>query len=67
MLCYCCCCNEPSTCEIIDVGIGPYEYAGAPGNQKIEIIATTCCESIPYTDNSCDKEITMDDYRRYDP
>jgi len=37
-------CGMPCAIKTVDIGIGPYEYAGAPGVDTHLIPASVCCE-----------------------
>lgn len=60
MAAYCAHCGKECEVKIVDVGIGAYEYQGAPGVQSIPVPVSACCEETVYFD----PELTViyDDY-----
>ena len=53
---YCGSCGQPCGTKRVDTGIGPYEYAGAPGYDRQEWDASACCEAVLYANAGLTKE-----------
>ena len=49
-------CGEPCEVVTVDMGIGPYEYWGARGNDVRLAEVSDCCEDNVIEDSSSDKE-----------
>ena len=41
-------CGEPANLQLVDFGIGPYEFWGRTGWDRDIQLATDCCESMQY-------------------
>lgn len=61
---FCSFCRNPCSYKIVNEGIGPYEYWGAPGNDKQLAVVSKCCRERCVDEH--DMEITPDEIRKYE-
>jgi len=58
----CACCGEECKAVIEDHGIGPYEFQGAKGVDRKQVLVSDCCGDAVLDDNGaeCDVEVLDD-------
>jgi hypothetical protein len=58
-------CKKPCFVNIVDFGIGQYEYWGASGVDTQLAVVSTCCEAPVFEEENSDKYITVSDVLDY--
>lgn len=58
-------CGAPVRGTVVDEGIGPYEYGGAPGVDMQYVVRSECCgEAVWHTPDSSDEdEVTYQEWK----
>lgn len=62
---YCEACRQPCEVEVVDYGIGSYEYWGYNGVNSSLCAVSTCCEATVFEDEELTRPISVEDVQSY--